>query len=374
MNFGFSEEQELLRAEVRKYLDQNAPLDEIRKWVESGDGLPVERWREIAELGWVGLTMPEEHGGAGMDWVTLLVVLEETGRTLFPSPLLSTVLAAKAIEWTGSPEQQARWLPALANGSKVATFALLESSDRLDAAGIQLDARSGRLTGDKTFVPDAARADLFVVVVRSGDAEDALSLVVVERGDAGVVAEDYPTMDLTKRVGRLGLEGTPIPPDRVLGGEGTAAATVARLVDTGAALVAAEMVGAAEGALHLTVDFAKERVQFDSPIGRFQGVKHPLAEMFVDVESFKSLVYYAVWALDREAPDASLAVSRAKAYATEAFPRIGIDGVQLHGGVGYTWEYDIQMYLKRSKWARPAFGDADYHYDRIAAQGEWGGE
>ena len=141
------------------------------------------------------------------------------------------------------------------------------------------------------------------------------------------------------------------------------------LIDVGAALVAAEVVGAAEGAIQITADYARERVQFDQPIGRFQGVKHPLAEMFVDVESFKSLVYYAAWALDRDADDAGRAVSRAKAYASEAFARIGVDGVQLHGGVGYTWEYDIQLFLKRSKWARPAFGDADYHYERIARLG-----
>ena len=134
-------------------------------------------------------------------------------------------------------------------------------------------------------------------------------------------------------------------------------------------LVTAEMVGAAEGAIAITTEFAKQRIQFDSPIGRYQGVKHPLAEMHVDVESFKSLLYYAAWALDEDAAAVSLAVSRAKAYANDAFARIGLDGVQLHGGVGYTWEYDIQMYLKRSKWARAAYGDADYHYERIAQLG-----
>jgi len=144
---------------------------------------------------------------------------------------------------------------------------------------------------------------------------------------------------------------------------------VAELLDLGTALVAAETVGAAEEAVRLTTDFAKQRIQFGEPIGRFQGVKHPLAEMYVDVESFKSLVYYALWAIDEGAEDASIAVSRAKAYASDTFPRMGIDGVQLHGGVGYTWEYDIQLYLKRGKWMRPVFGDADHHYERIARLG-----
>ena len=157
-------------------------------------------------------------------------------------------------------------------------------------------------------------------------------------------------------------------PDDLLGEAGKAWAGVQRLLDRAVAAVVAESIGAAEGALQLTVDYAGDRQQFDSPIGRFQGVKHPLAEMFVDIESFKSLLYYAAWCLD-EGEDARRHVSLAKAYASEALPRIGVDGVQLHGGVGYTWEYDIQLYLKRSKWVRPAFGDADFHYDRVAQLG-----
>ncbi len=176
-------------------------------------------------------------------------------------------------------------------------------------------------------------------------------------------------MDLTKRSGKLVLDGVRVADDALLGEIGQAAGTIRWLVDVGATLVAAEAVGSAEAALTTTTDFAKQREQFDSKIGRFQGVKHPLAEMYVDVESFKSLVYYAAWCLDEAADDASLAASRAKAYASEAFARMGIEAVQLHGGVGYTDEYDIQLYLKRSKWVRPAFGDSDYHYDRIAALG-----
>jgi len=160
-----------------------------------------------------------------------------------------------------------------------------------------------------------------------------------------------------------------LPPDAILGGDGQAGATIARLQDLGAAATAAEMVGAAEAALQLTVSYAGERVQFGQPIGAFQGVKHPLAEMYVDLESFRSLVYYAAWCLDEGAEDASLATSRAKAYASEAFARIGLDAIQLHGGIAYTWEYDAQLYLKRAKWARPMFGDADYHYERIASLG-----
>jgi alkylation response protein AidB-like acyl-CoA dehydrogenase len=376
MNFGFSDEQALLRAEVRKFLDHKAPLERVREIVEGEDGARFDRalWSSVAELGWVGLTMPEAHGGAGLDLETLIVVLEETGRSLFPAPLISTVLAAKAIERFGSTEQQARWLPHLADGTSIGTFAFLERSDTLEPEGVEtlakLDGDQLVISGEKLFVMDASLADLFVVAVRSGTDAQSISLAVVERDAAGVVVSDLDGMDLTQRLGRLVLEEVRVDATCVLGDQGAAWDAVQWLLDLGAALVTAEAVGAAEAALQLTTSFAKERIQFDEPIGRFQGVKHPLAEIYVDVESFRSLVYYAIWALDQDAPDAALAVSRAKAYCAEAFPQAGIMGVQLHGGVGYTWEYDIQMYLKRAKWVRPMFGDADHHYERAARLGD----
>jgi alkylation response protein AidB-like acyl-CoA dehydrogenase len=381
MDFGFTEEQELLRAEVRKFLDQSCPIPEVRRIAEAGAGLPGPLWKQVAELGWPGLTIAEEHGGAGLGFEDLVVVLEETGRSLFPAPLLSTTLAAAAIREAGSAEQQARWLPRLADGSAVGTLALLEADDRLGPEGVNLaGVREGDgfvLSGEKLFVHDAGAADLFLVPFRqtgqtgqtgAGAGAAALGLAVVERDARGVRAEDVPGIDLTRRTGRLRLADVRVGADALLGAA-PAAAVLARVLDLAACAVAAEMVGAAEAALQLTVGYAKDRVQFGEPIGRFQGVKHPLAEMYVDVESVKSLVYYAAWALDTRQPEASLAASRAKAYATEAFSRIGLDVVQLHGGIGYTWEYDAQLYLKRAKWARPAFGDAGFHYERVAALG-----
>lgn len=376
MNFGFNEEQELLRAEVRKFLDQHAPLERVREIVEDEDraGSDPALWARMAELGWVGLSMPEAHGGVGLDLETLLVVLEETGRSLFPSPLISTVLAAKAIERFGTEEQQARWIPGLADGSKVGTFAFMERSDTLGPEGVETLAKPDGdeliLSGEKLFVSDAAAADLYVVAIRSGSDAQSLSLVVVEKGTAGASAADFESMDLTKRIGSLALEDARIGASCVLGDQGAAWPAIQWLLDLGAALVTAEAVGAAEAALEITTEFAKGRVQFDEQIGKFQGVKHPLADIYVDVESFRSLVYYAIWALDQDADDARVAVSRAKAYCADAFPKAGIMGVQLHGGVGYTWEYDIQLYLKRAKWVRPMFGDADYHYERVALLGD----
>lgn len=370
MDFGFTEEQDLLRAGVRKLLDESCPMAEVRKISASPAGYSADLWLRTAELGWPGLLIPEAFGGAGLGFVDLVVLLEETGRSLHPSPLLATTLAAATILDAGSEAQQARWLPGLARGTAIGSVALLEASDVLGPAGVSLEAqRHGSdlvLRGEKRFVPDGHAADLFVVACRTGA---DVALVVVERGAAGLTTENLPCIDETKRLARLRLDGVRVAGDAVLR-ERPGAEALARLLDRGAAAVTAEMIGAAEGALHLTVEYAKQRIQFGSPIGRYQAVKHPLAESYVDIESSKSLLYFAAWALDAGGPEAPRAVAMAKAYATDAFSRLGIDAVQLHGGIGYTWEYDAQLYLKRSKWARPMFGDATHHYERVAALGK----
>ena len=372
MNFGFTDEQELLRTEVRKFLDESCPLERVRKITEdaNGPGFSRDLWQHIADLGWLGLTVPELHGGAGLGFVDLVVVLEETGRSLFPSPLVSNTLAAHAIRRFGSAKQQSRWLPRLVDGSAIGTVALAEEDTAPGPEGVRLAGRSAgkslTLTGEKWFVGDAAAADLIVVAFRKGKGKE-LGLAVVERGTPGLAAKDLPGIDLTKRLGRVELDRVKLSRDAVLP-RGNAAA-IAHLLDAGALAVTAEAVGVAEAALRLTATYAKQRVQFGRPIGTFQAVKHPLAEMYVDTQSFQSLVYYAAWCLDEGHKDLPLAVSRAKAYASEALPKLGIDVIQLHGGIGYTWEYDAHLYLKRAKWLRPAFGDADWHYERVAAAG-----
>jgi alkylation response protein AidB-like acyl-CoA dehydrogenase len=373
MNFGFTEEQELLRAEVRKFLDQNCSLDEVRKIAATPEGVAKPLWDRMAELGWVGLTLPDRHGGIGLGWVDLVVVLEETGRSLFPSPLVATVLGATALQLAGSDAQQKRWLPPIGAGQSVATLALLESSDRLDPAGIALpgkrDGGDFILRGEKLFVMDAGVADVFAVAFRSGPADEDVSLALVERGARGLAVERHETMDETKRLGRVRFDDVRVSQDSLLGAPGSAWPVIAHLLDCGAVAVTAEAIGAAEGALDLTVRFAKQRIQFEQPIGRFQAVKHPLAEHFVEIESVKSLLYYAAWMLDEQPAEASLSVSRAKAWASDAFAGLGIDTVGLHGAIGYTWEYDAQLFLKRMKWVRAAFGDAGWHLERIAALG-----
>jgi alkylation response protein AidB-like acyl-CoA dehydrogenase len=331
----------------------------------------------MAELGWLGLRIPEEFGGAGLAWVDLTVLLEETGRSLFPSPLLASTLAALALCESGSPEQQQQWLPGLADGTRIFSVALQEADDRLGPEGIHLAGRreggdSGKLVlrGEKHFVPFATAAQHFVVSFRHGPEPEDVSLAVVDRDSDGLGVTNTRSIDATKHFGIVAFDDVEVPEDCVLGGPSPVGwSAIARLLDHAAAAVTAEAIGAAEGGHALMVDYAKQRVQFGSLIGRFQGVKHPLAEMYVDIESFKSLLYYAAWCLDESPEEAPLYVSMAKAYASDAFTRIGIDGIELHGALGYTWEYDAQLFLKRSKWAKGAYGGSDHHYDRVASLG-----
>jgi len=367
MNFGFTEEQGFLRDAVRKFIDDRCPMPEVRRLMKTRDAHSPELWTALAEQGSLGLLVPEEYGGAALAWVDFVVVLEETGRTLLPSPLIPTALAALAVREAGSPGQRDRWLPRFADGSAIGTLAFLEAGDLHGPAGIRLAAEPAGevdvLRGEKRFVSDAGLADVFVVAYRAGT---AIRLALVAKDAPGVRVERVAGLDETKRSGTLVLDGVRVGRDARLEAADPEA-TLEWLLDCGSVAVTAEGLGAAEGALALTVQYAKDRVQFGSPIGRYQGVKHRLADMWVDTESIKSLLYYAAWAIDEDRPALPRYASLAKAYLADAFTRIGVDCVQLHGAVGYTIEYDIQLYLKRSKWVRPAFGDGDWHRDRLAA-------
>jgi len=368
VNFAFSEEQEFLRSEVRKLLDAQCNLKEVRRLVETPEGHSPKLWSQLGELGWLGLAIPESHGGGGLGWEELVILLEETGRSLFPSPLVSTLLCAETIARLGSEAQCQRWLPALARGTCIGTLAFLEDSDQWSAEGVALCGRREGdalvLEGEKRFVQDVHTANLFAVVFRDDNAE--LAIALVESDNEGVNAQARQPIDATKRFGDLTLRGVRVSQENLLSG-GTGAAQ--QVLQLGALATACEIVGAAEGALALTVQYAKDREQFQQPIGHFQGVKHPLAELYMEIETLKSLVYFAAWALDHDDDGVALAISQAKAYASEVITRARVTGIQLHGAVGYTEEYDIQLYLKRSKWARPMFGDEIHHYERAATLG-----
>ncbi len=365
MNFGFTGEQELLREQVVRFLEERCPSSTVRSIMATDAGYSREHWEQMAALGWLGLMIDEEHEGVGLGWIDLIVVLEEMGRSLCPSPFISHCLTASTLCELGSDQQKKACLPGLATGDTIGTVAVLDVPDDPIADNITLAAQVESdgivLTGAKPFVSDAGSANLFLVAYRQGD---ALGLAIVHRQDHGVSTSSAATMDLTKRTGTLTLDAVRVPADQLIP---VTEAQLVRLLDKGIVAVTAEMVGAAEAIVDLTSGYARERIQFGHPIGKYQGVKHRLAEMYVDVESFKSLVYFAAWCVDEDPGQLPRAASLAKAYASDAFAQMGIDGVQLHGAIGFTQEYDIQLYLKRSKWARPMFGDADYHYERVAA-------
>ena len=371
MNFGLTEDQEHLRVEARKFLGEQSPISEVRRVMAEPDGYCAKLWKEIANLGWTGLVTPEEYGGAGLGWIELIVLLEETGRSLFPSPLISSVLTSSLIADLGSDPQKSALLPDLASGASIGAIALFDCPDEISEDGIAtrgaLDGDELVLIGRKAHVVDAPSASLFVVAFR--DEQDAVGLALVPRSTKGLEVEPLDTLDRTKRTGHVELDSVRVPASARIGNAKSSWSGIERAMDRGAIATTAEMLGAGQAALDITVQFAKDRVQFGSPIGRFQGVKHPLAEMHVDVESTRSLLYYAAWALEEGSDDLSSAASQAKAFATEAFLNIGVGAIQLHGAVGYTEEYDIQLYLKRSKWARPIYGDENHHLDRVASLG-----
>jgi len=364
MNFGFTEEQNLLRDQVRRFMDEACPVPKVRELMATESGFDQGLWKQAGELGWLGLIVPENNGGLGLKWIDLTVVLEETGRGLSPLPIASQALSSAAILRCGSDAHKSNWLPGLASGEAICTLALYDEPNWIAPEAITLtgeEADGGvKISGTKPFVSDAMAAHYYLLAFRG---PDGLALAGLSRDQVTVTA--HLGMDRTKPGGSVSVD-TVVPNDMLLPMPGD---DLGYLTDLGAVAVTAEMVGAAEAALTMTSEYAKERIQFGRPIGAYQGVKHRLADIFVDVESFKSLLYYAAWTVDDAPDDLPRAISLAKGYASDAFARIGIDGVGLHGAIGFTAEYDVQLYLKRSKWARPMYGDSDYHLDRVASLG-----
>ncbi len=369
MEFGFNDEQNMLRESVQRFLEQRCPISKVREIKQSEAGYDESLWREMAELGWLGITVPEAYGGAGLSWLDLVVILEEFGAGVFPSPFLGNTLALTAILENASEAQKQHYLPPLIDGSQKATIALFEEVLSIDPQATTLKAETTNdgfvLSGKKCNVMDPESANRFVVSFRHGEAADAIGLAVIEAGSNGVEAKAYPLIDDTKRMGNVLFDNVSVDKSQVL----TLNAPVAleRLISQGALAVTAEISGCVGAALQQSVDYAKERTQFGHPIGHFQGVKHPLAEIYVDMESFRSLLYYAAYANDSRPEELSRISSLAKAYATESFIRTATDSIQIHGATGYMVEVDIHLYYLRSKWARPMFGDSTAHYERAFA-------
>jgi len=373
MDFGFSEEQEMLRSSARDFLGKEAPMTYVRKMMDDERGFTDELWKKMAALGWMGLILPEEHGGSGLDFVDLVVVLEEMGRVVLPGPFFATVvLGAVALIEGGSPAQQQAYLPKIAAGELKVTLAQLEPSGRWDADGVGLEAKADgggfRLNGTKLFVPDANLADLFIVAGRTpgSTGTDGVSLFLVDAKTPGVSVTMLKTMDQTRKLGEVVLKDVLVGADRLLGKAGGGWALLVRVVDRGKVGLAAEMCGGAQRVLEMSVAYAKVREQFGKPIGSFQAIQHKCANMLVEVESSKSITYYAAWAVANDVPEAPLAAAMAKAYTSDAYRHTAGEGIQIHGGIGFTWEHDMHIYFKRAKSSEVTFGDATWNREIVA--------
>jgi alkylation response protein AidB-like acyl-CoA dehydrogenase len=364
----------MLRATARKFLENECTSGFVRARMEEPAGVTDEFWAKLAEQGWLGLVYPEEHGGSGLGFVDLTVLMEEMGRVVMPGPFFSTVLlGGLAIREAGSPAQKKEWLARIAAGRGRTTLAWTEPSARWDAAGVTCAAREDKggfvLNGTKLFVLDAHLADVLVVVARTGEGttpEDGVSFFLVPKGTRGVEVKLLPTMDQTRKLCEVSFKDASVPAEAMMGVRGRVWPTLARVVERATVALCAEMCGGAQRVLDMTTDYAKIRVAFGKPIGTYQGVKHKAADMLVDVENAKSLTYYAAWAVDENAPEAALAASMAKAYVTDAYRKVAGAGIQLHGGIGFTWEHDLHLYFKRAKSSEFTFGDATYHRERVA--------
>ena len=373
MNFGFNEEQELLRSTARKFFENECGSDTVRRLMETPEGISPDLWTKLAEQGWLGLVYPEAYDGMGLGLVDLVVLMEEMGRAVVPGPYFSAVLlGGLAIVEAGSEAQKKEWLPKIAAGDRRVALAWMEPSAQLGPAGVTLTAveKGGTytLSGTKLFVHDAHTADALVVAARTrpGAGADGVSLFLLPKRTRGLEVTLLPTMDQTRKLCEVALSDVTIGPDALLGAAGAGWAPLARVLDRATVALCAEMCGGAQKVLDMTVEYAKIRQAFGRPIGSYQGVKHRAADMLVDVENSKSITYYAAWALDEGVAEAPLAVSMAKAYVSDAYRRVAAAGIQLHGGIGFTWEHDLHLYFKRAKGSEFTFGDATHHRERVA--------
>jgi len=367
MNFGLNESQTTLKNTVRKFLAAECPPADVRKLIETENVFDANLWKKMAEQGWMGIIFPEEFGGFGMGAVELAAVLEEMGRALLPGPYLSTLTAGAVIHEAGDAAQKKRYLAAICSGEAKSTLALLEDKASWDPSAVSMRAaaKSGQyaLNGRKLFVSDAGVADFLVVAARL---EGEPALFVVPKGAAGMNISAMSGMDLTRKLYEVTFENVMVAPEAMLASGQHAASALDRALNIGTVAISAEMVGGMQRLLEITVEYAKTRKQFGKPIGSFQAVQHQCADMLVYTESSRSAAYFAAYSITEGTPDAAASVSVAKSYASEAYRECGNRAIQVHGGMGFTWESDCHLYYRRAKASELAFGDALYHRERIA--------
>jgi alkylation response protein AidB-like acyl-CoA dehydrogenase len=354
MQFGLSESQEFLKDSARKFFAGECPSAEMRRLMETDTAYDAALWSKLTYQGYTGIIFPEEYGGVGLGKVELMLLMEEAGRALLPGPFFSTVvLAGSVLDAVATPAHKKQYLGPICHGEVRATVAILEASASWNPRDVQLTTTNGKLTGEKFFVSDADIADFLIVVARDG-------VFVVHSKARGLKISPMVGMDLTRKLYVVEFSDTPAE-------EIGSKSNLARAFDVATAALSAELVGGMQRTLDIAVEYAKTRKQFGKPIGMFQAVQHQCADMYLETESSRSAVYYAGWALEENSPDAATAVSIAKMYASDAARTVGNRGIQIHGGMGFTWENDLHLYYRRAKASETAFGDATFHRERIAS-------
>ena len=364
----FTDTQELLKNTARKFFRAECPMVEVRRIMETATACDEPLWRKMADQGWMGVMLPEQYEGIGMGLHDLAVLVEEMGRALVPGPYLATLTAQHALASSGNEDAKNRYLPPICRGESRAALALLEADANWDPCGVRLEVAAANggftLRGRKLFVPDAAVSNYLVCAVRiAGD----LALVILDRTAEGLKIEAMPALDATRRLYAVDFQDVRIGAAGVLATGVCARAALEAALDIGAVGVVMEMVGGMQRVLEMTIEYAKTRKQFGRPIGQFQAVQHLCADMYLLAESSRTAAWAAVSALEANEADARTSVAVAKVYVGDACREVGNRAIQVHGGMGFTWENDLHLYYRRAKAAENLFGAGTYHRERIAA-------
>jgi alkylation response protein AidB-like acyl-CoA dehydrogenase len=367
MDFDLSKAQKLLQQSARDFFARECKPERVRELMATETAFDEGLWRAMADQGWMGLIIPEEFGGLGLSAVDLIAVTEEMGRACLPGPFLSTLWAAALIDRAGGEGQRKQYLEPIAAGDLKATVALLEENADWNPEAVEMraekDGKEYRLSGRKEFVTDAGVADVIICVARG---DDGLVLLPIERGARGLKTTATPGIDATRKLYSVEFDNVVTPEAEALAFNTRTRVAIESATDVAIVALCAEMLGGMQWTLENTVEYAKTRQQFGKPIGIYQAVQHQCADMFLMTESARSATYYAAWAVSENDPSAKLAVSIAKAYCSDAAREVGNRGVQLHGGIGFTWEHNLQLYYKRAKASEIMFGDANYHREEVA--------
>ncbi|MCC5888766.1 MAG: acyl-CoA/acyl-ACP dehydrogenase [Gammaproteobacteria bacterium] len=364
MNFEFSEDQNMLREQAQNFLRAKSDSKVVRKILEGDEPFDKALWKGIVDLGWTGVTIPEQYGGIGLGHLELCVIAEELGRSLAPTPFASSVyLATEALLQFGSEAQKQAWLPKLAAGEVIGTVAVGEGTQATTQKNMKVAAKSGKLHGTKLPVADGDVAGIAIVIAK--DSDTAASLYLVELGGEGLSRKAVKTLDPTRSHAQIDFDGAPA---ERLGAAGEGWSQLEKLFDRAAILFAWEQVGGAEASLQMARDYAMGRYAFGRPIASFQAIKHKLADMYIAHTLARSNCYYGAWALSTNAPELPLAAATARVSATEAFHECSKENIQTHGGMGFTWEFDCHLYYRRSKLLSLNLGSLPRWKDRLVTR------